>query len=86
MTWDLDEKKVFFAQKKKDRYLGKIAHWVIGSPVTRKEVESVIGTLNHCSLILVAAPTHLPPLMSLLVLCPGILTFCNILRHIFTSL
>lgn len=62
MTWDLDNKKVFFAQKKKDRYLGKIAHWEVGSPVTRKEVESVIGTLNHCSLILVAARTHLPSL------------------------
>ena len=62
MTWDLDDKKVFFAQKKKDRYLRKIAHWEVGSPVTRKEVDSVIGTLNHCSLILVTARTHLPSL------------------------
>jgi hypothetical protein len=62
MTWDLDNKKVFFAQKKKDRYLGKIANWELGSPVTKKEVESVIGTLNHCSMVLVAARTHLPSL------------------------
>lgn len=62
MTWDLSDKKVFFAQNKKDQYLKKIAHWEVGSPVTRKEVESVIGTLNHCSLILVAARTHLPSL------------------------
>jgi hypothetical protein len=59
MTWDLDNKKVFFAQKKKNWYLRKIAHWEVGLPITRKEVESVIGTLNHCSLILVAAHTHL---------------------------
>jgi hypothetical protein len=62
MTWDLDEKKVFFSQKKKDRYLTKIANWNLGSSVTKKDVESVIGTLNHCSLVLIAARTHLPSL------------------------
>jgi hypothetical protein len=62
LTWDLDEKKVFFSQKKKDRYLAKLINWNIGSLVTKKEVESVIGTLNHCSLVLVAARTHLPSL------------------------
>jgi hypothetical protein len=62
MTWDLENKMVFFSQKKKERYLAKIAHWDTRSPVTRKEVESIIGTLNHCSLVLVAARTHLPSL------------------------
>jgi len=42
MTWDLDDKKLFFTQKTTDQYLGKIAHWEVGSPITRKEVESVM--------------------------------------------
>ena len=62
MTWDLHNKMVFFSQKKKDRYLAKLANWNLGLRVTRKEVESVIGTLNHCSLVLIAARTHLPSL------------------------
>jgi hypothetical protein len=61
MTWDLD-KKVFFSQKKKDCYLMKIINWNLSSSVTKKDVESVIGTLNHCSLLLIAACTHLPSL------------------------
>jgi hypothetical protein len=62
MTWDLDRKHVFFSTKKKERYRTKIANWDVGFRVTKREVESVIGTLNHCSLILVASRTHLPSL------------------------
>jgi hypothetical protein len=62
LTWDLDSKKVYLSAAMKTRYLTKLDGWNAGCQVTRKEVESVIGTLNHCSLILVAARTHLPSL------------------------
>jgi hypothetical protein len=62
MTWNLNKKGVYFASKKKEQYLAKIANWNIGVPITKKEVESMIGTLNHCSMILIASRTHLPSL------------------------
>lgn len=62
MTCDLHNKKVFFSQKKKDQYLAKLVNWNTGSCVMKKDVESVIGTLNQCSLVLIAARTHLPSL------------------------
>ena len=61
-TWDLNSKQVYLSHVKKSRYLKKLENWNTGSAVTKKDIESMIGTLNHCSLVLVAARTHLPSL------------------------
>ena len=60
LIWDLDRKTVYFSELKKTRYLKKIENWNVGNKVTRAEVDSVIDTLNHCSLVLITARTHLP--------------------------
>jgi hypothetical protein len=49
--WDLEAKKVELPEKKKAKYLERIADWTRGSVHSAKEAEKVIGTLNHVCLV-----------------------------------
>jgi hypothetical protein len=60
--WDLIEKTVSLPDSKRLKFLAKISAWVAGHSVTRRECESVVGSLNHCSIVIVASRTHLPSL------------------------
>nr|GAT48554.1 predicted protein [Mycena chlorophos] len=58
--WDLEQKTVQLPESKKARYLEKLAPWVKGAKFTRKEAESVNGTLVHCSLAVPEGRSRLP--------------------------
>jgi hypothetical protein len=63
--WDLDKKTVTLPLSKCERYLTKLRPWARGAKFTRKECESLIGTLNHCTYILPDGRSHLPSLYRL---------------------
>ena len=60
--WDIPSRIVSIPDGKKDRYLEKLSTWVHGRKFTRKETESILGTLVHCSLILPNGRSWLPAL------------------------
>ena len=60
--WDLSAKTVQIPAPKKLRYLSKIQPWSANQKFSKKDVESVLGTLVHCSLALPDGRSHLPSL------------------------
>jgi hypothetical protein len=60
--WDLTAKSVQIPDQKKLRYLAKLEPWHNGQKFARKDVESVVGTLVHCSLAIPDGRSHLPSL------------------------
>ena len=58
-VWDLSLKQVELPEKKKLKYLDRIATWTPGSLHTAKEAERVIGTLNHVCLVVPDGRSHL---------------------------
>jgi hypothetical protein len=59
-TWDLSTKTVQIPQQKKLRYLLKLAPWRTDRKFSKKDTESVLGTLVHCSLAVPDGRSHLP--------------------------
>jgi Reverse transcriptase-like len=59
-VWDLSSKTVQIPTAKKLRYLSKIQPWCANQKFLKKEVESVLGTLVHCSLAIPDGRSHLP--------------------------
>jgi len=51
--------------QKKIKFVEHLAPWVKGALVTRHDCEVVIGTLNHCSLIIPDGRSQLPSLYRL---------------------
>jgi hypothetical protein len=60
--WSLSTKTVQIPEPKKLRYLVKLDPWREGQKFSRKDVESVVGTLVHCSLAVPHGRSHLPSL------------------------
>jgi hypothetical protein len=60
--WNLQNKTVEIPEEKKKRYLTKIEPWTPGRKFTRREAESILGTLVHCSLVLPTSRCHLSAL------------------------
>jgi hypothetical protein len=60
--WNLATKTVQVPEQKKLRYLEKLLPWHEGSKFMKKDVESVLGTLVHCSLAVPEGRSHLPSL------------------------
>jgi hypothetical protein len=58
--WNLTTKTVQIPEQKKFRYLEKLLPWKEGSKFLKKDVESVLGTLVHCSLALPDGRSRLP--------------------------
>jgi hypothetical protein len=58
--WDLSTKTVQIPDPKKLRYLAKLQLWTPDQKFSRKDAESVLGTLVHCSLALPDGRSHLP--------------------------
>jgi hypothetical protein len=58
--WSLSSKSVQIPEPKKARYLAKLEPWVTGRKFSKKEAESVLGTLVHCSLAVPDGRSHLP--------------------------
>ena len=66
--WDLSWKEVTLLTQKKTKYLEKLLIWTQGSHHTSKEMESLIGTLNHVCLVVLDGQSHL---VSLYKFCRG---------------
>ena len=60
--WNLSTKTVHVPDNKKTRYLSKLEPWVVGQKFSKKDAESLLGTLVHCSLALPDGRSHLPSL------------------------
>jgi hypothetical protein len=60
--WDLGKKTVTISKAKCKKYLLRLKPWVPGSQFMKTEVQQLIGTLNHCSVVIVGGQTHLPTL------------------------
>jgi hypothetical protein len=45
---------------KKEKFLGKLKGWSQGSLVDRKACLSLVGSLNHCAVLIKGSRTHLP--------------------------
>lgn len=58
--WNLSTKSVQISADKKARYLIKLQPWVHGQKFSRKDAESVLGTLVHCSLAIPDGRSYLP--------------------------
>ena len=57
--WDLVAKTVCLPETKRLKYLAKLALWIPSFRPTCEDVESLIGTLNHITLIVPAGHTRL---------------------------
>lgn len=60
--WNLTTKSVQIPDKKKTKYMDRLAPWIEGANFSRKDAESVLGTLVHCALALPEGRSHLPSL------------------------
>lgn len=49
--WDLVAKTVSLPAAKKEKYLRKLEEWVLGLKRSKADAESLIGTLNHVTLV-----------------------------------
>lgn len=58
--WDLSAKTVQIPADKKLRYLSKLEPWTRERKFSKKDAESVLGTLVHCSLAIPDGRSHLP--------------------------
>ena len=59
-TWNLSTKTVQIPDDKKSRYLEKLQPWTHGRKFSKKDAESVLGTLVHCSLAVPDGRSRLP--------------------------
>jgi hypothetical protein len=60
--WDLVAKTVCIPEEKKIKYLQRLEVWVSGAKVSAHECAVMIGTLNHCSAVVIAGRSHLASL------------------------
>ena len=60
--WDLLEKTVSIPDSKRSKFLEKLAAWRPGHSVDIQSCLSLIGSLNHCSVVIPLSRTHLPSL------------------------
>jgi hypothetical protein len=60
--WNLMTKTVQIPEQKKLRYVEKLKPWQNGRKFIKKDVESLLGTLVHCSLAVPDGRSHLPSL------------------------
>ena len=58
--WDLTTKSVQIPEPKKLSYLSKLQPWTAAQKFTKKEAESILGTLVHCSLAIPDGRSRLP--------------------------
>ena len=60
--WDLSNKTVCLPEVKKTKYLTKLEPWITGYAASKQEIETVIGTLNHVTLVIPEGSSRLPSL------------------------
>jgi hypothetical protein len=60
--WDLDNKTVTIGKAKCTKYIDRLKPWRQNACFMNLKVQKLIGTLNHCSVVLVEGRSHLPSL------------------------
>ncbi|KAF5376629.1 hypothetical protein D9615_007855 [Tricholomella constricta] len=60
--WSLRDKTVRLPDAKRAKYLLKLSAWSLGDSVSLLATESLIGTLNHITLVVPEGRSHLPAL------------------------
>jgi len=63
--WDMEEKVVYLTAEKCAKFVARLEPWTSGGLVTHHDCQVVLGTLNHCALILPDSRSHLPSLFRL---------------------
>ncbi|RDB24632.1 hypothetical protein Hypma_008188 [Hypsizygus marmoreus] len=61
-NWSIEEKTVSLPDHKHAKYLAKLELWNLGAYVNLRSTESLIGTLNHVTLVIPNGCSHLPEL------------------------
>lgn len=74
-VWDIDAKTVHIPENKRLKYYQKLEGWLSRTTHSRKEAESVLGTLVHCSLALPDGRSRLPALSRFITSFEGKSTF-----------
>ena len=57
--WNLQDRFVSIPDDKKQKYLLRITSWSDGSKKSLKDSQTILGTLNHCCLVIPDGRTHL---------------------------
>jgi hypothetical protein len=60
--WDLVAKTVTLPEKKRVKYISRLSPWTAGYSASKSEIEVLIGTLNHVTLVVPDGRGHLPSL------------------------
>ncbi|KAF5384067.1 hypothetical protein D9615_003233 [Tricholomella constricta] len=60
--WSLASKTVCLPLIKREKYLKKMVPWSPRAPVSLRDTESLIGTLNHVTLVVPQGRSHMPAL------------------------
>ena len=60
--WDLTQKTVRLPDSKRQKFLAKLSPWVQNGKVSAKECQSLVGSLNHCSVVVFSSRSRLPSL------------------------
>lgn len=63
--WNIPRRTVEITASKCAKFLAKLARWAPGSAVSRKDCENLIGSLNHCCLVVPNGRSRLPSLYQL---------------------
>ena len=58
--WNLSNKSVSIPLSKCEKYLAHLEAWVPGAYVSLRDVQGVLGCLQHCTLVLSDGCSHLP--------------------------
>ena len=64
-VWDLDSKTVRISEDKCKEFIERMSTWKEGALVTKRDCEVLVGTLNHCALVLPDGRSRLPSLYRL---------------------
>lgn len=62
--WNIKDKTVQLPESKKVKYRARLQLLLADKSSTLREAQKILGTLNHCCLILPEGPSHLPALFS----------------------
>ena len=57
--WYLGTKTVWMGPKKLAKYVEKLTGWVAGERVRKKMTQNIVGTLEHCALVIPLRRSHL---------------------------
>jgi hypothetical protein len=64
-VWDMKSRVVYLSAEKRAKFVERLAPWVTGNMVSKEDCDVMLGTLNHCALVLPDGRSRLPSLYRL---------------------